>query len=270
MTNLLFLDIETTGREDQEPIQIYMEYWEDYWTKEVPTWARDLHVKPGESILPCAVVVHGISNAEAQKYSDPKETAQLVLDVLKALPKPLVIVGQNIKFDIKCLHEFLLRHLKISVNFKHTICTWRMAEKLINKDLLGNYKLDTIYYYLFPDKLRELLQARNSHDAGADIKLTEEVFRELCYNMSLELSDEGGDASPCPTAQEIIDWCNEPQLLPAWPFGKHGGEPFSVNKGYARWFVQQKDAHEKPDVVFSILTEFPDLKSYYTEPNGDS
>ena len=253
----LFLDIETTGRDDFEPIQIYFCYIDDKGA------VSDLNIqaKPEKSILPFATTIHGVSQSEVETYPDAKTQAEAIIQWLgeRSGNGLMYLIGHNVKFDINSVDFFLQKHLSTSINWKNVLCTLRLAQKMIPMDLVGNHKLDTVYYYLFPEKLNYLMKARTAHDAKVDIEITIDVFEKL-YDL-FRVANAPEEVS----LETFKEYHNIADLLEEWPFGKMKGKKIKEEAGVARWFMNQKWAHEKIDIVHSVKHWFPSLQLKYPE-----
>ena len=229
----VILDVETTGQEDGGDIiqiAIFNPNGESFLS----------NVRPECSILPSAMVIHGIDNKTASDYPSRDYVAILLNNyITKNISDDTIVLAHNSKFDLgRILANF-------NITFKKTCDTLRMARKVLKQADTGNFKLDTIYAYLFPDKLKELMQSRTSHDAMRDCKITNEMYIGL---ISTALAT--GKLIGKPTHDNIMTWVNSPFTVNVWPFGKHKGKPLTFDMGYADWYLRQTDVD--PDIKWSL------------------
>lgn len=228
----VIFDVETTGHDDGDVIQLAMfnPFGESFVS----------NVKPARKIFAASTVIHGITDEMAQTFPPKEEVAEQLKDYVKnKLPSGVVVIGHNIEFDAD----------KLTSNFRmtpqRTICTLRMARKLIKVDEIGGHRLDAVYYYLFPDRLKQLLADRANHDAMRDCKLTHDVYKALAA-----MAAQRGEIADPEDLEAVRTWTAKPMMVDAWPFGKYKGQPLNCDWGYADWYVRQKDPN--PDIVFTI------------------
>ena len=246
--NLVIYDTETTGQLDHEPIMLAMQYWANSDKHKTICF----HIKPEKPCLPCAIVVHGITKEIIDKSHYPiKEEAQTIFNFLKKLPRDTYYAAYNDAFDISVIHNMFEKHINKTFQPKNSLDILRFARKMIDITEIGNHKLDTVYYFLFPDRLNYLQKARQSHDATTDTELTSGVF--LCLWKRLEKKLKRNLI-----LKEVAEWVNEPYLIELWPWGKHKGDKISdmiLNvPDYIQWFMKQpwKDEARNNDLVYSI------------------
>ena len=201
----------------------------------------NMHCNPHVAIMPAATAIHGISNEAVQAYPEVAELKTAFDDYLRLVctDSAPVVVAHNISFDV----EVLQRHTGIVPT--HKLCTFRMAKKLISRQVIGGFSVDAIFVYLFPDELEFLMATRQAHDALDDCILTDRIFTRMCEM----IPDEAG-ISDKTDYKAIMDWVDKPMVLSTWPFGKHKGLPFDTDWGYCTWYMNQKE--RDPDIVHTI------------------
>jgi DNA polymerase III epsilon subunit-like protein len=230
MSDLVFMDTETTGHEDGDVIQVYV----------LNPNGEHFHarIRPDRPILAAATSIHGITNATAATFP-PKEQIAVEFQryVRDVLPKGVIVVGHNIEFDVKGVQRTL------HVVPQRTICTLRMVRKLIDRDVIGGHRLDHVHVFLYPDRLQDLLAKRASHDARHDCELTKDVYEGLLTRAS---ALPGFNSDP----DSVLKWVAAPMKIDKWPFGKFKGQPLDIDPGYASWYARQKDPD--PDIIYSL------------------
>lgn len=244
---LLVLDCESTAGGQTpgcEPIQIS-------WTISDDDDVRTFKMKPNSPVLPCSTVIHGLTQADVDKLA-PIETVlpKVHEQFAKDITPETVVTAYNTSFDFELIHSAFETYLEKKFKPKNQFDVLRLARKLISIDATGNHRLDTVFYFLFPDKLSYLTEMRGKqHEADADVIVTEQVIGCLW-----ELAEE--TVGKQLAVAGLADFTNAPMLLDNWPFGKHYGEPIVdvlKNDGqYVDWFMKQSWIDEKPDLVYTI------------------
>lgn len=116
--------------------------------------------------------IHGISDA----MIEDKPRADEVILGFRTFIGDSVLVAHNARFDVRFLkYEFA----RLGLRFRNSwLCTKRLAERHCRG--LPDYRLDTVYQYLFgelPDDVRR-------HRAMDDARLTADVWMELVRRTS--------------------------------------------------------------------------------------
>jgi exodeoxyribonuclease X len=110
---------------------------------------------------------------------------------------------------------------------KCSIMTWPDSPRHTNQVLRYYLGLKPALLTAFPELA--------PHRALYDIIVTREIFHTLCALNPLD---------------RLLEWSNNPILLPKVTFGKHKGRAWSeVDRGYLRWCLTQEDMNE--DVLFT-------------------
>lgn len=198
MKNLLFLDVETTGKDEEDRIcQIA-------YKEQDGTAVCDV-VKPP---LPVKLVAMSINNI-TKKMTDqafsfdesPHKSALLKMQ------DSHILVAHNTQFDARMLK-------KEGVEFTESICTFKLAHYLDKDCYLEKHNLSYLRYYFDLD-----IEAK-AHDALGDILILEAVFTKLFHILRIEMQYPENDET---VIQEMISISSKPTLFRKAPFGKYTG-----------------------------------------------
>jgi len=246
-SDLFILDTETTALgegADNEPVEIS-------WKFIGKTDAEETFLMcPGVPCLPSCTVIHGITPAMLQRYPPIKSVLAEVWDRFMAFPKGTVVSGYHVGYDITVINNAFQKYLGKGFQPQRVLDVTRLAQKLLDVKKLGNFKLDTVYYYLFPEKLDYLKKARQSHHAMVDVQLTEDVLGWLW-----EEAEERNMGKL--SLAELIQCTLKPMLLDTWPFGKCKGQAIKDvlkdSSDYVEWFMERCEFRDQwPDLVYTI------------------
>lgn len=181
---------------------------------------------PGVACSFEAMATHHIRPWEWQGKPTPETITLQMLRQFELGGVPRVIfAAHNVKFD-RAFMEPLLGDFRPQwyCSLRCAIMLWPDAPRHTNQVLR--------YYLSLEPNVPEGLAP---HRALYDVIVTEAIIRE-----QLKLA---------PLSQ-LLDWSNNPILLPKVPFGKHRGKLWSeVDRGYLRWCTQQPDIDE--DVLYT-------------------
>ena len=249
-TKLLVLDCETTeGGEAEtcEPIEIaYYLIGKD----EVKTFL----MCPPSPCLPSASVIHGLMQKDINKFESiqtvlPKFYDELIAD----MTLDTYVIAYNAPFDIGCLSRAFSKYLKKRFAPKKVLDLLRLAQKTVPVKASGNHRLDTIYFYLFPDKLDYLLKCRQEHSGAMDVKLEADVLDGLWARAE---ALEGCTL----TMEELIAYTVRPEIITVWPFGKAKDQDINNvvanDRGYISWFLKQPWCNDWPDLVYTLKEKY--------------
>ena len=236
----VILDTETTGFEPGNIIQVafYNAHGKSFQS----------NVKPSVRIAPAATIIHGITNEEADKFPDKGTVSKELEAYLQSLPGDTIYAGYNIDFDLK----WIAQDFQIKLNRVFDVL--RLTKKYIPYSIIGGYKLDAVYYYLFPDRLKQLFEDRACHNAMTDCILTQHVLDKL-----LEIAIQRGDLTENYTDSDVYHLILNPILIDTWPFGKYRNQSLTIDPSYAAWYLRQKDIDQ--DVAYSLRVLLPNLKN---------
>ncbi len=221
---VIFLDTETTGNEPVKDFVCQLAF------KTSDETFCELF-KPPVPIPPEASAVTHITNKhvadkKAFSESDNYSTIKLMLEASNA-----VMVAHNAKFDLAIISKEGI----VPTNF---ICTLRVARALDKDNVIPQYKLQYLRYYLDID-----IEA-DAHDALGDVLVLEKLFERLLTKTMKEYSlDQDG------AIEKMIEISSKPSLMNLFSFGKHNGktvaEVKNIDPGYLDWMLTQKE--QNPD-----------------------
>ena len=219
--NLLFLDTETTGRdENARLVQLAYKCGQE---------KLNFLFKPPVPITFEAMAVHHITN---EMVENEKPFSEITRTYLQKLLDENILVAHNAAFDV----EILKRE---GINPKQVICTLKVVQNLFD---LSMYKLQFLRYNFG----LEIGQVR-AHDAEGDIEVLEALFNYLFHYIGRENSE----ADDGQIINQMLKWTDNPLLLRRIGFGKHKGTKFEeLPKDYLQWLSGQKDLDE--DLKYTI------------------
>lgn len=221
---IIFLDTETTGNEPKKDFLCQLAF------KTTNETFCELF-KPPISIPPEASAVTHITNKHVADKPTFKESNNYGAIKLLLEDPTSVTVAHNAKFDI----AILANDDVFPANF---ICTLRVARYLDKKNVIPQYKLQFLRYYLDID-----IEA-DAHDALGDVLVLEQLFKRLLDKLMKEenLNEDGA-------IEKMIEISKNPSLMNLFSFGKYNGktvaEVASIDRGYLDWMLTQKE--QNPD-----------------------
>ena len=185
MSNLLFIDTETTGKPKDwdAPISDYNNWprlVEVAWivtdeNNNTITESEYIIYPKGFKIPKKAVKIHGITTKFAKKEGN---RLKAILKELKTLIKKAdFIIGHNIEFDTKILGaEFYRKDIKTKLFKRKHLCTMKLSTDFCEIPGKYGYKwpsLSELHDELFNESFDE------AHNALSDIRATRNCFWEL-------------------------------------------------------------------------------------------
>lgn len=223
--NILFLDTETTGRNDRM-IQLAYKLYDSEAVSQL--------FNPGELIDYNAMAVHHITNE--QILDKPKFQDHEMFAELSNLVSQNIVVAHNASFDIGVLKNEGIR-------VENFICTLKVSRRLLNLDKEDNeltgYSLQYLRYALGLNQ--DGLQA---HDALSDVLVLERLFHKL---ISKAMQDDGSN-DLAKIMDKMREYTNQPTLLRTIRFGKYRGMKFTeiakLDENYLHWLSTQPDLEE--------------------------
>jgi len=224
MKQIIFFDTETTGNEPKKDFLCQIAY------KTSSQTFCELY-KPSISIPPEASAITHITNKmvadkPAFKKSNNYETIKLLFEDPNS-----VVIAHNAKFDIAIMANEDI----FPANF---ICTLRVARALDKDNVIPQYKLQYLRYYLDIDIEAE------AHDALGDVLVLEKLFERLLTKIMKEDNINEEQA-----IEKMIDISSRPSLMNIFNFGKHNGktveEVSRMDRNYIEWMLAQKE--QNPD-----------------------
>jgi DNA polymerase III epsilon subunit-like protein len=216
--NLIFLDTETTGREEEDRIfQVAYEY---------------RGIEREEMFLPPLPLC--IEAMEATGYTNkdvvdkpPFAGSQMQADLQELLAGEAIFIAHNARFDITMLE-------RDDVQVVRFIDTLKVARHLDPDALLGAYRLQYLRYALELE-----VEDAQAHDALGDVRVLKALFTRLFTKMRQEC------ASDVETIEQMIQVSSQPTLIHKIPFGKYSGQMIvdiaSTDPGYLQWLLKQKE-----------------------------
>jgi DNA polymerase III epsilon subunit-like protein len=240
MRKIIFLDTETTGNEPKKDFLCQLAYkTADLPAQEGETFC-ELY-KPPIPIPPEASAVHHITNkmvADKSTFKDSPEYSK----IKKMLESPdSIMVAHNNKFDYEILKNE-------DITPANTICTLRVARALDKNNVIPQYRLQFLRYYL------DIEIEAEAHDALGDVLVLEKLYERLLKKIMEEdgLSEEKA-------IDKMIDISSRPSLMNMFNFGKYNGKTVAdvarSDPGYLEWMLNQKeqsDSEVEEDWIYTL------------------
>ena len=224
MKKIIFLDTETTGNEPKKDFLCQFAYKTDSET------FCELY-KPSIPIPPEASAVTHITNkmvADKKVFKESPEYKKI--KILLESPDS-ILVAHNAKFDIAIIANEDIT----PANF---ICTLRVARFLDKDNVIPQYRLQYLRYYLDID-----IEA-SAHDALGDVLVLEKLYERLLDKIMKEEKVNEEKA-----VEMMIDISSRPSLMNMFNFGKYNGKTVAdvarADPGYLEWMLAQKE--QNPD-----------------------
>lgn len=230
---LVFLDTETTGREEEDRIfQVAYEYdGQEYCEM----------FKPSLPLCVEAMEATGYTNKDVE--GKPSFTETDFYRKLSALlaQDDVVLVAHNAPFDVE-----MLRRDGVEVPPHKVIDTLKLARHLDSEAKLNAYRLQYLRYALE----LEVADAA-AHDALGDVRVLKALFVRLYKKMEQERD----------VLAKMVEVSTQPVLIRRFTFGKHIGKLVTdvarEDTGYLEWLLRQREqednAHdENADWIFTL------------------
>lgn len=219
MDELIFLDTETTGNDvlNDRLFQVCYKHKGEIFSE---------YFKPSVPISIKSQSITHVTNKMVEK-KDPFPGSEMERTLTKLL-KENILVAHNAVFDIAMLaHE--------GVDTPRFICTLKLARALDTENVIPEYNLQYLRYYL------ELDIDAHAHEAEDDVKVLEALFERL-YKKMMAMYD---------THEKVIEEMMRISLLPSlfhvFPFGKHRGkkiqEIVESDRPYVEWLLETKQSN---------------------------
>lgn len=231
MKQIIFFDTETTGNEPKKDFLCQLAY------KIGNETFCELY-KPSIPIPPEASAVHHITNKMVMDKKTFQEESEYK-KIKKLFESPdSIIVAHNAKFDIAIIE-------KEDIIPKNFICTLRVARYLDKENVIPQYRLQYLRYYL------DIEIEAEAHDALGDVLVLEKLYERLLVKIMKEPACAGME-SPITEEKAIermIEISSKPSLMYMFNFGKYNGKTIAdiarVDSGYLEWMLAQKE--QNPD-----------------------
>ncbi len=220
MKQIIFLDTETTGNEPKKDFLCQLAY------KTSTETFCELY-KPPIPIPPEASAITHITNRHVADKPAFKESKEYQKIKLFLEDKNSVMVAHNNKFDYE-----ILRNEDITP--ANTICTLRVARALDKNNVIPQYRLQYLRYYLDIDIEAE------AHDALGDVLVLEKLYERLLDKIMKE-----DNVNEEKAIEKMIAISSRPSLMNMFNFGKYNGktveEVAKIDRGYLDWMLNQKE-----------------------------
>ena len=224
MKKIIFLDTETTGNEPAKDFLCQLAFKTDTETF-CELFKPPIHIPPEASAVTHITDKH-VADKKAFKESSNYGAIKLLLEDSTA-----VMVAHNAKFDTAII-------AKEDIIPANIICTLRVARALDKNNVIPQYKLQYLRYYLDID-----IEA-DAHDALGDVLVLEQLYKRLLDKIMKEDGIDEGQA-----IEKMIDISSRPSLMNSFAFGKYNGKTIEevnrVDPGYLDWMLGQKE--QNPD-----------------------
>lgn len=217
MDKLIFLDTETTGNDIAKDRLCQICY-------KTSDGIYSGYFKPPVPVSVKAMSITNITNKMLQDKEAFRGSA-MKKDLESRLADG-ILVAHNAKFDCAILEAE-------GMSVPRRICTFRLARHLDPDNLIPEYNLSYLRYYLELE-----VEDANAHDAEGDVKVLHALFERLLAKMKNEgLSDEQAIAS-------MMDISSRPSLFKLFNFGKYKDkkieEVVKSDRGYLQWMLDRK------------------------------
>jgi DNA polymerase III epsilon subunit-like protein len=235
MKKIIFLDTETTGNEPKKDFLCQLAY-KVYDVASAKGFGEPKETfcelyKPSIPIPPEASAITHITNKHVadkkafQESPEYKKIKNLLED------NNSVMIAHNNKFDYEIIK-------KEGITPANTICTLRVARALDKNNVIPQYRLQYLRYYLDIDIEAE------AHDALGDVLVLEKLFERLLDKIIKEDAVNEEQA-----IEKMIEISSRPSLMNMFNFGKHNGKTVAdvakIDRGYLDWMLGQKE--QNPD-----------------------
>ena len=230
MKELIFLDTETTGNEIGKDRLSQVCYKAD-------AGIETCYFKPP---LPMSVKAMSITHITNKMLADKKPfQGSTYADTLQKLLNKGILVAHNAKFD-----KAMLEAEGISV--PEFICTLRVARYLDKENVIPEYNLQFLRYYLDLD-----IEA-HAHDAEDDVKVLYGVFERLLTKVMEEIPDKEK------AIEKMVEISKNPSLFTKFNFGKHKDKMIEdvakTDRNYLQWLLNSKleNADNEEDWIYTL------------------
>lgn len=230
---IIFLDTETTGN---EPVKDFLCQLAFKTTDETfcELFKPPIHIPPEASAVTHITDKH-VADKKAFKESGNYGAIKLMLE-----DPTSVMVAHNAKFDTAIIE-------KENIIPANIICTLRVARALDTKNVIPQYKLQFLRYYLDIDIEAE------AHDALGDVLVLEQLYKRLLDKI---MKEDGVDEEKA--IDKMIDISSRPSLMNSFSFGKHNGKTITevknIDPGYLDWMLGQKELNpdNEEDWIYTL------------------
>ena len=169
--------------------------------------------------------ITNITNKMLEGKEAFKESA-LKKDLVTRLADGGILVAHNAKFDCAILEAE-------GMSIPRRICTLRVARYLDPDNLIPEYNLPYLRYYLDLE-----VENASAHDAVGDVKVLHALFNRLMSKMLEKGTNEEA------VIASMVDISSRPVLFKLFNFGKYKDkkieEVVKTDKNYLQWLLDRK------------------------------
>lgn len=201
---------------------------------------NELIIKPTIPIEWGAIGIHQITNEYVQNHYDFEY--EEVSDGKWVIPETEYLVTHNAAYDTKFICPQQLANVKV-------LCTLKLAKKLIDKNLCGDHKNMTLFYYLGCNK--DPIGAGHigqSHSALSDATVTANILYAMLKKFNLTIEQ----AYQLVSGQETQDKVQSD--ISICPFKKWAGIPWTEviqkDRPYVEWLLSAGKIQDKLVIEF--------------------
>lgn len=223
MKNLLFLDVEATGTDEEDRLcQVAYRYGE--------TDVNEFFKPP----LPIKFTAMAVTHITNEMVADKPEFrgSETHATLKKMGEEGVIFVAHNAPYDLKML-------AKEGVLFPNFIDTLKVVRHLDEDGELENHQLQYLRY------LYGIEIEATAHDAFGDILVLEAVFKHL-FDWMQRKYPEANDEQ---IINEMMEISSQPSFVRTFKFGKYNGksveEVAKTDRGYLEWLLNEKK--KKPE-----------------------
>lgn len=222
MSQLLFIDTETTGKDEEDRlIQVAYKYG---------TESCDELFKPPLPIKIAAMAVNHIT--EKMVADKPAFIGSATEARLREIAHEAIFVAHNAAYDLRML-------AKEGVEFPTYICTLKIARH-VDGGRFENHQLQYLRYFY------GIEVDATAHDAFGDIVVLEAVFARLLQDLiALEFANK--EWTDNEVIARMVEISTQPSLMTKINFGKYAkqgitdlAEVARIDKDYLRWLLNEK------------------------------
>lgn len=240
MKKIIFFDTETTGNEPKKDFLCQLAYkiYSDQGVGAGEIFSELF--KPEIPIPPEASAITHITNKMVADKPAFKESSNYGKIKLLFEDPNSIVVAHNAKFDIAIIEKEDI----IPENF---ICTLRVARYLDKENVIPQYKLQYLRYYL------DIEIEAEAHDALGDVLVLEKLFERLFNKIMKENNFTKEQA-----IEKMIEISSKPSLMNMFNFGKYNGktveEVAKIDRGYLEWMLAQKELNtdNEEDWIYTL------------------
>ena len=240
-SNLIFLDVETTGNGPQD--RLCQLAWKRL-DEPTDSMFSKLYNPPLEISIE-SMAVHHITQEMVASKLQFKDSAEF--EEIKALleNENTVVVAHNSPFDVEMMkREDILCH--------ESIDTLKLVRQFDPGMTIKRHNLQYLRYFLKIDK--DINTPIQAHDAKSDVIILELIFKRLFKKAKekFELSDDQT------VIEKMIELSHQPAFIGKFAFGKYSGLPVADvakrDPGYLQWLLKQKEQEDQydEDWIFTI------------------